>query len=230
MDGRKRPAVIFAAMAVLVMAAGMLARTDPLAIFLPARPPQFIVFDGDSLTAGMGAGPEGPYPAQVLRLLPGIQAANLGVPGELIANMAATAATRVDQAYQNRGTRRAVVIWGGTNDLCKGSNAAQIYSSLVQYGQARRKAGWRVLALTMLPRSGCPPSMQFEAQRERLNERIRANWAVFADGLVDVAADAHIGGAGASLDQQYYGDGIHLTEQGYAIVAQAVARGIKSLK
>jgi lysophospholipase L1-like esterase len=230
MSGRKKPVVIFVAVTVLVMAAGLLAWPRGLARLLPAKTPEFIVFDGDSLTAGMGAGPEGTYPAQALKLMPGVASVNLGVPGELIANMTATAATRVDQAYGDRGTRRVVVIWGGTNDLCRGSNAAAIYKSLAQYGQARRKAGWRVLALTMLPRSNCPPSTDFEAQRERLDERIRANWAVFADGLIDVAADARIGKAGASLDQQYYGDGVHLNARGYAIVAQAVADGIRGLK
>jgi hypothetical protein len=87
-----------------------------------------------------------------------------------------------------------------------------------------------VLALTVLPRANCPPGAQFEAQRSRLNDRIRANWAVFADGLVDVAADGRIGAAGASLDQQYYTDGVHLNARGYAIVAQAVVEGIRGLK
>ena len=190
-----------------------------------------VVFDGCSLVDDAGLAPEDGMPAQVMALLPaGLDMKNLGVGGQTTPMMAADAAVEVDPLYDPARPATILVVWEGTNDLILGSappyDAGLAYRHLAAYCAARRRAGFRVVVCTVLPRGR---SAAFYEARNALNAELRAHWPSFADGLADVAADKAIGADGAETDAAYYRDTVHLTAAGYAIVAGEVAGAVKRL-
>ena len=195
-----------------------------------AAAPGLVVFDGCSLVADTGLDGADTMPAQVMALLPqGLEGRNLGVPSQTTQMMQADAATQVDPLA--RGRRAPVlVVWEGTNDLMYGTeppfDADAAYRHLASYCRARQRAGFRVVLLTVLPREG---SADFEAARTALNDKLRAGWRGFADGLADVAADEAVGDAGDEFDEAYYRDTVHLTPAGYGVVAGDVAGVVSRL-
>jgi lysophospholipase L1-like esterase len=190
-----------------------------------------VVFDGCSLVYDSGLPEADMMPDQVVRLLPpGLAGVNLGVPGQSTQMMAADAAQEVDPLAARAHGPAVLVVWEGTNDLSYGTDppydAPQAYRHLAAYCRARQKAGYEVVLLTVLPREG---SAAFSAARNALNARLRDGWPRFADALADVAADPAIGPSGTEFDERYYRDTVHLTATGYGIVAEHVARAVKSL-
>jgi lysophospholipase L1-like esterase len=117
-----------------------------------------------------------------------------------------------------------MVIWGGTNDLGAGDTPQQAYAQLVQFCQQGQAAGWKVIVVTMIDRSGIDGAGEtFDAAHDAYNNLIRANWTSFANGIADVAANPILGADGASTNPTYFlGDGIHLTDAGYQLVAPTV--------
>jgi lysophospholipase L1-like esterase len=189
-----------------------------------------VVFDGNSLTAGHGASPGKSYPEQVQLLLPrGYSVINVGVPAQTTSHMMADAATHVDALIQS-SARNILVAWEATNDLYFGASADDAYQRLGHYCRDRRNAGFRVIVLTLLPRSEQGTPDDFETSREAVNQRIRADWPTFADAIVDVAAIPELGRAGDELNPRYYADRVHLTDAGYAIIARSVAKAIRELE
>lgn len=186
------------------------------------------IFDGDSMTTGVGASVS--YPQQTLDTMgAGWIFANYGAPGQQLTAMIADAATQIDTKYSAAYDKNIVVLWGGTNDLYYGASAATTYSRFVSYCQARQAAGWKVVALTILPRSNEGTPESFESDRQTVNTNIRANWATFADALADVAANTTIGDAGDELNTTYYFDKVHMKDAGYAIVSGIVVTAINGL-
>ncbi len=140
-----------------------------------------VVFDGCSLVADAGVAPEDGMPAQVMALLPaGLDMKNLGVGGQTTQMMAADAAAEVDPLYD--ASR------GRTTSSCAGKapttsssaprrrcDARQAYRHLAAYCTARRRAGFRVVICTVLPRGR---SAAFYEARNALNAELRAHWSV----------------------------------------------------
>jgi lysophospholipase L1-like esterase len=189
-----------------------------------------IVFDGNSLTAGVGASQGNSYPEQVQRLLPHrYTAVNVAVSAQTTRQMMADAAGQVDRLIQP-DDRNILVAWEGTNDLYFGASSDEAYTRLRQYCRDRRAAGFLVIILTILPRAVPGIPADFETSRQAVNRQIRLSWPEFADALVDVATLPHLGQAGDELDPRYYADTIHLTDEGYALVARAVAKAIEDLQ
>jgi lysophospholipase L1-like esterase len=183
--------------------------------------PPLLVFDGDSLTSGTGSTFGRNYPAQTVEGLDARTTVyNYGVGGQTMSQMTADAVSQVDSLFDS--TMNGIVLpFGGTNDLNSGvdQTAATCYSRIVAYHTARQSAGWRTVAFTILPRTDAGYSETHEANRLTVNTSIRDNWEDFADALVDVAADSRIGDVADTSNTTYYYDLVHLTNAGYAIVA-----------
>lgn len=236
----QKAALIVLPLAALVVVAGVLLASpeeprpagEPegsLATALAVR--GLVVFDGCSLVFDSGLPAADMMPDQTMGLLPpGLEMVNLGVPGQTTGMMTADAAAEVDPLYSAGRDHNVLVVWEGTNDLAYGTtrplDAGQAYRHLAEYCRARRRAGFEVVLLTVLPREG---SASFNAARSDLNERLRAGWRDFADALADVAADPSIGRDGAELDPAYYRDTVHLTAEGYRVVAGIVAGEVDGL-
>jgi lysophospholipase L1-like esterase len=182
-----------------------------------------IVFDGDSLTAGSTA--TDPYPSQVMRVFhPEVYWVNLGIGGQKLSDMLANAPAKVDPLFQAKLGRNVVVIWGGTNDMRHWNHTpAAVYEHLQQYCLDRRKQGYTVVVMTLLPRTDTGYPERFESDRQQVNAMIRRGWIGFADALVDVGSDPFIGLAGREIDPRFYSpDRVHLNNGGLAIVAGQV--------
>jgi lysophospholipase L1-like esterase len=210
----------------------------PSGVTLPATAaanPQFgsgglIVFDGDSLTAGVGAGVGEDYPSDVMRHLPEkLDGVNVAVPGQTWSDMLADAETQVDPLQSNTRPVNALVVWAGTNDMRRSRAAGRVWSELGKYCSDRRDRGWTVVVLTVLPCLPRKPHSRFEEERQQLNTIIRARWREVADGLADVAADPRIGDPAGPDAQVYSTDGVHHNAAGNQLIAEVVAAALRPL-
>jgi len=189
-----------------------------------------IVFDGDSLTYGTGAPPGQDYPSDVMRRLPErLDGVNIGVPGQMWSDMLADAQAQVDPIQSNTRPYNVLVAWAGTNDLRRTRTADRIWSEIATYCRDRREHGWTVVLLTVLPVFVEQPDERFDRQRDQLNDLIRQNWQMVADGLADVAADPRIGDPAGYDARVYTTDGIHRTAAGNQVIAEVVAKAVRPL-
>jgi lysophospholipase L1-like esterase len=177
---------------------------------------------GDSLTSGTGT-PSASWPTQLADALgSGWAVANLGIFNTTLQSWLAWAPTL---RYPPAGhVVDAEVAMLGTNDLAIGQTAAEIEADLTAYWAARRAAGQRVVACTVI---ACGTfSGAAEAHRGTLNTWIRLQADTW-DALADLAADSRLSN---SADTTYYsGDTVHLTATGYLVVAQAVKAALDVL-
>lgn len=185
-----------------------------------------IVTDGNSLTDGAYS----TYPRMLIDDLGGTWTLrNFGVSGQTTANMLKDVQAQIDPLFSPKRAS-ILVAWEITNDLKRDASRGDAYERFQRYCRERRAVGWKVIALTVLPRVRNESQSKFENDRSAINADMRLNWPSFADGLADVAADNRIGDFGDQLDKMYYSDGTHLTGQGYAIVADLVAAQVRRLK
>jgi len=184
-----------------------------------------VVFDGNSMTAEDIS----IYPATALAQLTGVwYSYNVGVSGQTTIQMIEDGVAQIDSYYSSY-KNAVVVCWEGTNDIKLGASATDAYNNLVTYCQARQAAGFKVVILTILPRSDAGTPVDFNTSRATVNTNIRNNYATFADAVADVAANTDIGEDGDSENATYYTDKVHLKTAGYNIVAGIVAATINAL-
>jgi lysophospholipase L1-like esterase len=193
-----------------------------------------IVCDGDSITFGSGstAGGLKTYPYQLLSGLASNTYEgpfNLGISGQTAAQLVASYPNLGALAYQSGRTKNIYVAWAGTNDLYFGASAATAYNSYASWCALARATGYKVVAVTILPRSNSGTPGSFEADRQTFNTSVRNNYTTFADALADVAANTTIGDAGDQTNVTYYFDLCHMTDAGYAIVAGIVKTAVLSV-
>jgi hypothetical protein len=167
-----------------------------------------LVADGDSITVGYNG--LVPYTGGPFTLTNASQwrINNTGQSGATFsgANPLETYAQfSVDPLYHPGSYQNVVIIWAGSNDV-NGLSASAVMGGLTQYCKDRHTKGWKVIAATMVSRSGQ------DANKNTYNTLIRQNWSTFADGLADIAADPLLGADGASASATYFQTGVHPTQ------------------
>ncbi len=199
---RRRVVLGATALAVSALAArGETATTDTPALVATApevRPTPLIVFAGASVTAGLGVRRSEAFPARTIALLApaAYDAVTVAVSGRTVHTVAATAPTEIDPLYDPHRAGNTVVLYAGLNDLCAGAGIDETLARLAAFAQGRRRVGFTVVLGTLLPSTVDPgPGESYEARRQRVNERLRADTARFADALADLGADPMIGSA-----------------------------------
>lgn len=168
-----------------------------------------VVAMGDSLVHE-GSSPQ--WPALMEDLNPSIAAVNDGFSGSTVADVLA----RVPLVARfTADPSPLAVCLAGTNDLRAGSSAEATLAALTALRVALEAAGFACALCTIPPRTdpGWTPSM--EAERVSLNASIRSTWPT---AHVDVSTVLTAAGEGA-----FKSDGLHLSQAGRALVAQAVA-------
>lgn len=190
---------------------------------LDVTQPKLITFDGNSLTVGTTPVHDS-YPAQCLASLgAGYFGINFGVYGQNIDSMIADAASEIDPYLDFARPKNILVAWEGTIVLASQS-AAYAYAALKTYWAARRAAGWKVVAVTILPATAVD-----NTKRAALNTLIASDPTLY-DALADVAANHSIGDDGDNADLTYYvADGTHMTATGYGVVAGIVKTAILTI-
>jgi lysophospholipase L1-like esterase len=212
---------------------------------LPITPPPdftsaVIVTDGNSLTAGyLASAPDKAYPARLALIDPfaadGATVTNKGIGGQTTQQMIDDATTDVDPLY-NAGVKSVLVAWEMGNDLYFNADVSGAETRFASYCAARQAAGWKVVVCNLPARDhsvtnggvspGGDSDAAYNTKRLSLNTWLAANWATFADGFVDLAADA----AFTTFNSTYFNaDRVHLTDAGYQKVADLVAPVIVSI-
>lgn len=198
---------------------------------------RLIVAAGNSLTSGVGSSgtenqavsPSGTnYPAQLWNKL-GADTWDMRIdayPGRNLVQMLAENSI-CDALAPNAATLQPVVlVWEIVNTLTQKKSAAAAIQMLQRYCLARRLAGAKVAVFTCLPTTAAVYA-GFESDRQVVNTFVRNNWVKFADALIDVAADPRLQN---SADTTYFsGDKLHLTNAGYAVVADRADPVVRSL-
>lgn len=198
-----------------------------------------IVFDGNSMTFGTGATGSGSYPTQtLLNLNSNYSFYNIGVTGQTIDQMSADFETDPFYLYDTSMSKNIYVAWEGTNAMRSPANQtpAQAYASMVTLCNKAKKRGFVVVVLTTLPST----TAGFNTNQVAFNNLLKADFTTsigtriyspnvgvtYADRLVDVAAITNLSDPSNTT---YYGDGIHPTNAGYALVGVDAAAGILTL-
>lgn len=187
-----------------------------------------MVFEGDSITFGVGVVQSQSYPLQTLRR--GVEdwrMTNAGVSGSTIVTMTARAAS-TDSFLEAGYTRNLLMVLIGRNDLdpaVGALTAQQTFDALVTYVQARVTAGWEVWVGTCIGTT----SSTIQALIVAFNAKLRGTdgpgiiVAAGAARVVDFAAIPELADATAAANTTYYQDGTHPTAAGAALMANLVA-------
>jgi lysophospholipase L1-like esterase len=184
-----------------------------------ARPDLRVCFLGDSFTLGTGDDEGLGWPGRVLAAERGrgidLTAYNLGVRGQIGAEIAARAAREISERLPGKGDRQAVVIAFGANDIRLDRPVEETCAALEQ---TLRWAGGQGFAVMVM---GTPHAAEpeldalralYNAKMEETARRLGAPFLDVRERLADWTA-WHRGAM--------EGDGIHPGAEGYAAVAAA---------
>jgi len=135
--------------------------------------------------------------------------------GSTLATMIARASS-VDERLT--GGNNILCIDIGTNDLSSVASESQWLTDYASYCDARRAAGWKVVIITVLPKSALDSNLPlFLSRRATVNAAFRTWVGIHCDAISDVAANSVIGDDADASNVTYYSDGVHNTSAGYAI-------------
>lgn len=186
---------------------------------------------GDSITAGFGAS-SGGYPtllaADATNNVSYIYASNRGVSGNKVSNLVSQAAA-LDATLpaQINGRRFILTVLIGLNDFLNGQSIAAFEAALASYLDARRSAGWYVVAATLLPAG----DVGYNAWRNTVNTDILATWlGLHADAIWDIGNDPTMGPDSAPNNATLYQpDKEHPTNLGQSDIEISYAAKLNSI-
>jgi len=151
------------------------------------------------------------------------------VSGQTLTNMesgAVTADTGIDAlTYLDPAPSRMLIIWGGTNDISTGSNAATTYSNLVSYVTNRKATNnfERVVSITAMPRfNTATTTTSFAYDDLQVSGMLSGGTlrAAGCDTLIDLRNLSQFNADGDYNDTTYFNvDKIHLMPAGYNVIA-----------
>ncbi|MGV9386132.1 SGNH/GDSL hydrolase family protein [Nonomuraea sp. NPDC003707] len=193
---------------------------------------------GDSLTDGVGStvGADNRYPDQLAErlIVDGLPwgVVNAGIGGNRMLTdspeYGTAGLTRFRRDVLERPGVRTVIIMDGINDLAewnkpRQATARQIIDGHKELIRAAHARGIKVIGATLMPVKGAALaySPAAEAVRDQVNHWIRTSGAY--DHVVDFDAIVRRPADPDSLRPEYdLGDGIHLNDDGYHAIAQAI--------
>lgn len=169
--------------------------------------PLNLVFEGDSITHGLGVGN--------LRSFGNMYGAraNLGVANSTVDGAAPSLTNRAAtlDALISPGCQNVLVVMTG-NDMIL-DTAASMLTKMATYLDNRRAAGWYVIIWTVLPRT----TAGFNTKRNTANATILTWAGVHCDMVVDFSGTS-MGPDAAASDTSLYYDGIHPTLAGNRVL------------
>jgi hypothetical protein len=189
-----------------------------------------VICDGNSLTAGQGA------TVPFVTSYPGVLRASLaaagfpsrdthdrGFGGSKSQDMINRFATHVAPFYDPVFNKSAYVFFEVRNSTQAGETAEAVQAQHATLGLMAQEAGFFVVVCTAPGSDGAPAGQGVPGQ---VNAWIRSNWHTFAHAMVDLESEPEFSPSGDILNPTYYIDGVHLTDAGYAKVAQVVQAAI----
>lgn len=183
-----------------------------------------IVFYGNSLFYGTGAvNGFSDVVSQLKNYFPTVpfQLINRGIPGQTTGFLNTHIIDSLVPYLNNSYATNTIVVTEGINDMAFGASPTVAYSRLKTLCQNIKalNASYKVIICTILPTT----SYVSNANITQVNDSIIANYAQFADTLVNTTANNQIGQVGNNLNTNYYrNDGLHLFPEGYNIYASLI--------
>jgi lysophospholipase L1-like esterase len=181
-----------------------------------------VVCCGDSITQGGDSFLNRSWPSQ-LSLPASCMLCNTGESGITLSALAAQAAFEESLVVSGLSGKNILVIWAGTNDIAEGSTGATVYSTLASYISTMQGAGYKVIAVTPLPRGFTTVSGEYANYRNL----ILANTAG-ADAVADPIGNTTLA-AGWPTQYLYSYDGIHPNAAGYALIVPILQSAVTGL-
>nr|WP_294513328.1 SGNH/GDSL hydrolase family protein [uncultured Rhodopila sp.] len=186
-----------------------------------------IVFDGDSISAGVGATRDHTPDHLVARVLGHVRVYNVAVSGRPVGECLRLFPDLVARLFVPGGEPNVIVFHAGDNDINLGNNAAHTYAVFTSYVSLAHAQGWKVVVSTELKRFDFPAAK--EAQLEAYNDRLRENKA-HADAVVDLDAEPKFADVAYRSDPAVFSkDRVHLSDGGYAVLAELLAPAVKQV-
>ena len=187
------------------------ARMASLGVTIPAWR-NWVMFEGDSITAGAAGTPFG-YTAQAA-ITPYPQGIITAISGSNIATLVSREAA--DNALlQPSPTRNIMTVLIGANDMGDAGGASAFVANVKSYCLTMRATGWKIVVLTVLPRT----FSGFNAWRNDVNSLIVADTS-FYDAIVRLDLDPVIGCDACAANTTYYNaDGLHPNTTGENVIA-----------
>ena len=145
------------------------------------------------------------------------------VGGTTYAERSGWAAERTDP-HVDMAPCAVLISHGGESELLQGYSARALADTIQGYIAARRAAGFDVIVVPTIPPSTALTAQQ-DAERRTFNEGLRRGYfrTIGADVLVDVAAIPELQDP---ADRRYFQDGVHYTDAGATLVADAYSRAL----
>ena len=139
------------------------------------------------------------------------------VGGKEVYTMIANAPTLIDPKFRAGGI---CIMLGGYNDIGHGhADQDSTYRLIREFCLARQAVGWYMICMTY-PNGGLSVT----------NDSIRANWATFADEMIDLGADPLIGETADHYNPVYFYDPVHMSVTGIGIIADSVYARLWALR
>lgn len=188
-----------------------------------------LIYEGDSITFGTGAGNTQGYPyLAASQLTRGERGPNYGVFGSKFSDLNAriAAVTAMCDLAVAAGRTPIVHVGIGSNDFALTVSAATLYSQVKGYAAACRAHGAKVIVASVLSRHDAN-----DALRNAYNPMVAAGVGTDFDGFTDFGQNALVGADGAWSNATYFnsGDQTHPTSAGYALMAPIAAAAINAL-
>jgi len=194
---------------------------------------KFVVFDGDSRTAGKECSSgecdalQGTsYPARVIAALTEAGGANNGISGVTAQILAVNFNQNIGTQYNSIRSVNLLVFSGGINDL-NSVNATTLEGYVSSYAASALTVGYKLIVCTIPPIGPVAASdyVSVNAQAAIYNAWLIENGEAFGIAVADVAA---------ILDDPtdtslYYTDQVHFTDAGYQVWANVVVPIVQSL-
>lgn len=182
-----------------------------------------VVFEGDSIVSGVPATLNNRVLSWQVGLPRSFRTHCVGRAGEQLAQMVTDFAVGTHGCFDATlgSGRNILVLWGGTNDI-SGSSGATVYAAYASYCATARANGWKVVAVTMLPRN----TGGNETNRTDFNTLLRANWSNFADALADVDLCSLMNTVASTASAYYEADRIHPSELGNRVLGTILQQAV----
>jgi lysophospholipase L1-like esterase len=162
-----------------------------------------VLFDGDSITVGLGLSDPASVWTSNLALAnqSSYQQQLFAVTGATALALEASEPLRVSPQCQDKSRFTGVIVWDGTNDLkfFAGAGPQMVASNVLAQVRQLANAGCQVFLATLISRGGTAgDGGVFETERDQVNQLLRSNGKQFgAKGFVDMAANPYLGATGA---------------------------------
>lgn len=182
-----------------------------------------VVFDGDSRTEGSGHSKNQTWTKKLIASLSTpVYAVNMAVGGQYLSNMVTNVAGRVTNQYDAAFTKNIVCMGGpGINDITNGRTDAQLIADFQSYANGIHAS--QLLIAATIPYRDTATTQQ-ETYRTSYNTWLRANYATYAERLVELDIPQF-----AYWSSNYYIDIVHFNDAGQQLWADAFKPALEAL-